>query len=306
MVLEGVTDIRVDRFVENPLVTPETDDRIESNINGPSVIRVPEWIPDPLGRYYLYFAHHKGDAIRVAYADDLQGPWRLHGPGVLRLEDTQFDDHIASPDVHVDEEVERIRLYYHGCCGPYDRGRYEFDQVTDVAVSTDGLAFVPRNEVLGNSYFRVWEYARSHYAIANDGHLYRSDDPLTAFDREHELFPRNRHFAVRFLDDDTLQIFLTRRGDRPERIQVAVMDLTQPVGKWRPHPHPPETVLWPINDYEGGDLPLRTSEIGRVDERVRALRDPAVFEEEGRAYLFYAIAGERGIAGAELRDGAVQ
>lgn len=304
MVLEGVTDVRVHRFEENPLVTPETDDGIERNINGPSVIRVPEWVTDPLGTYYLYFAHHKGDAIRLAYADDLRGPWRVYGPGVLHLEDTQFDDHIASPDVHVDEEADRIRLYYHGCCGPYDRRRDEFDQVTDVAVSSEGLAFIPRDEVLGNSYFRVWEYAGSHYAVANDGHLYRSDNPLTTFDREHELFPRNRHFAIRLLDDDTLQVFLTRRGDRPERVQVSMMDLTQPVGKWRPDPLPPETVLWPDSDYEGGDLPLRTSESGPVGERVRALRDPAVFEEDGRAYLFYAIAGERGIAGAELRDGA--
>ncbi|NET62179.1 MAG: hypothetical protein F6K47_40550, partial [Symploca sp. SIO2E6] len=31
-----------------------------SNINGPSLIRVPEWIENPLGRYYLYFAHHQG------------------------------------------------------------------------------------------------------------------------------------------------------------------------------------------------------------------------------------------------------
>ena len=31
-----------------------------SNINGPSLVRVPEWVEDPLGKYYLYFAHHRG------------------------------------------------------------------------------------------------------------------------------------------------------------------------------------------------------------------------------------------------------
>jgi hypothetical protein len=39
------------------------------NINGPAAIRVPEWIENPLGNYYLYFAHHQGTYIRLAYAD---------------------------------------------------------------------------------------------------------------------------------------------------------------------------------------------------------------------------------------------
>jgi hypothetical protein len=38
------------------------------------VIRVPDWVENPLGAYYLYFAHHKGDHIRLAYARDPAGP----------------------------------------------------------------------------------------------------------------------------------------------------------------------------------------------------------------------------------------
>lgn len=34
----------------------------------------------------------------------------------------------------------------------------------------------------------------------------------------------------------------------------------------------------------------------------RELRDPCIFREEGRTYLLYSVAGERGIAGAELID----
>ena len=30
-----------------------------NNINGPSLIEAPEWLPQKLGRYYLYFANHK-------------------------------------------------------------------------------------------------------------------------------------------------------------------------------------------------------------------------------------------------------
>jgi hypothetical protein len=60
------------------------------NINGPSLIRVPEWLPNPLGKYYLYFADHKGDHIRLAYADSVAGPWSVYEPGSLTLADSGF------------------------------------------------------------------------------------------------------------------------------------------------------------------------------------------------------------------------
>jgi hypothetical protein len=301
MRLERALRCTVERFAENPLLTPESHDRIGTNLNGPSVVRAPEWLDDPLGRYYMYFAHHGGEYVRLAYADDLRGPWEVHPPGTLGLGETRFDDHIASPDAHVDRDAERIRLYVHGCCGPFEHAAGAFDQATDVATSPDGIDFAVRGEPLGNSYFRVWEYDDAYYALANDGHLYRSTDPLAPFERRQELFPRNRHFAVDFLDADTLRVFLTRRGDRPERIQVAIVDLEPPHDEWRADPHPPETVLWPDRGYEGGELPLSTSAAGAAADPERALRDPAVFEADGRRYLFYAVAGERGIAGAELR-----
>jgi hypothetical protein len=34
--------------------------------------------------------------------------------------------------------------------------------------------------------------------------------------------------------------------------------------------------------------------------KVRELRDPYVFEENGKMYLFYSFCGEQGIAAAEL------
>ena len=53
------------------------------NINGPSLIRIPDWIPTserahPSAVYYLYFAHHVGDYIRMAWATDVEGPWTLY------------------------------------------------------------------------------------------------------------------------------------------------------------------------------------------------------------------------------------
>jgi len=68
------------------------------NINGPSLIRVPEWLPDPLGKYYLYFAHHKGDHIRLAYADSIEGPWTVYEPGTLALATSGFPSELPSEE----------------------------------------------------------------------------------------------------------------------------------------------------------------------------------------------------------------
>src|SRR5436305_10406345 len=106
--------MQVRRFPENPIIRPGMDQRMGDNINGPSLIRVPARIERPLGRYYLYFAHHDGRYIRLAYADDLHGPWQTHEAGVLPLAASYFAGHIASPDVQLDSEHRQIRLYYHG------------------------------------------------------------------------------------------------------------------------------------------------------------------------------------------------
>ena len=63
-----------ERLFGGPIIRPHMDGRMGGNINGPSLIRVPDWIERPLGAYYLYFAHHKGEYIRLAYADRLEGP----------------------------------------------------------------------------------------------------------------------------------------------------------------------------------------------------------------------------------------
>ena len=81
---------------------------------------------------------------------------------------------------------------------------------------------------------------------------------------------------------------------------TALLDLSAPVADWEPHPHPPHTVLWPEREYEGATERLTTSRSGAVYEPVNALRDPAILRTEGSTYLFYVIAGERGIAGAKV------
>jgi len=139
-----------------------------NNINGPSLIAVPDWIANPLGRYYLYFSHHHGRQIYLAYADSIDGPWTIYPGRVLPLEITPSyngdpRDHVASPDVHVDHDEQRIRMYYHAQSKP---GNESFDQSSYVAVSSDGLMFRPLEEVLGRFYFRVIKLQDYYYAFA--------------------------------------------------------------------------------------------------------------------------------------------
>ena len=106
-----------------------------------------------------------------------------------------------------------------------------------------------------------------------------------------------RHSAVR-LRGSTLEVFYTNIGDCPERILRGTVDVEGDWHGWRAAP--PHVVLEPELDYEGGEMPLRPSRRGMAPEPVRELRDPAIFEEEDRTYMLYSVAGERGIALAEL------
>ena len=161
--------MKVSRFPENPIIRPDMDARMGDNVNGPSLIRVPDWIERPFGRYYLYFAHHEGRYIRLAYADDLHGPWQTHEAGVLPLSASHFAGHIASPDVQVDEERRQIRLYYHGsehASGTGGRGGGGAPQFSRVALSRNGLDFEASPEILGRPYMRLFRWGGFHYALA--------------------------------------------------------------------------------------------------------------------------------------------
>jgi hypothetical protein len=269
------------------------DQRMGSNINGPSLIRVPDWLPDPLGAYYLYFAHHHGDYIRLAYADQLEGPWQVYTPGTLQLAQTPCTRHIASPDVHVDKARKQVVMYYHG---PVEgQGQRSF-----VATSENGIAFASQREVLGASYFRVFRWGGYSYVLAGAGRTYRSPDGFTQFERGPDLFTRDlRHLALR-VDGDLLSVFFSNAYDCPERILFAQIVLSEDWAEWVPSE--PVTVLAPERDYEGADLPIEASVRGWAPELVHQLRDPAVYCEADRCYLLYSVTGERGIAIAEILE----
>lgn len=60
---QGDNEPEVVRLLDGPIIGPELHDSIGVNIQGPSLIKVPEWLPNKLGSYYLYFADHKGSYI---------------------------------------------------------------------------------------------------------------------------------------------------------------------------------------------------------------------------------------------------
>lgn len=285
----------------NPLLTVESEGMVAehgyANVNGPSVIRVPSWIEAPLGRYYMYFAHHRGSFMRLAYADDVDGPWTVWKEGVLHLQDTPALDHIASPDVHVDEANQTIRMYYHSV-----EDTTSWWQSTFAATSADGLHFKSGYESLGPPYMRVFKMGATWWAIAKvrggpGGVLLRAKQPEGPFHGGPKILPGMRHATVMVIGNLAHVVF-SRIGDEPERLLRTEFD---PRKRWiDTSDTSPVDVLWSQNKYEGTDMPMSRSEVGEATERVRALRDPYVFSENGEHFLFYSIAGESGIAMARI------
>jgi hypothetical protein len=300
--------MKIERLPDNPIITPDLDPAIGENINGPSLVRVPEWIENPLGKYHLYFASHSGKYIRLAYADSIAGPWKIHPPGTLRLEESYCEAHIASPDVHIDHEQREIRMYYHGpipaaeC--PEESTERQFpvlgNQRTRVATSKDGIHFTARRIIAGASYFRLFRWDGMYYGMAMPGIFYRSEDGLGDFETGPVLFDDRMRHAALALRGKTLYVFYTNVGDRPERIILSTIELISDWMEWKASD--PVTVLEPEKAYEGADLPLEPSVRGLARSRVRQLRDPAIYEENGETFLLYSVAGENGIAVARIHD----
>lgn len=318
--------VRVQRLVDHPIVGPALDPSIGVNIQGPSLLQLPKWIKSPLGRYYLYFAHHKGTYIRLAVANDLKGPWRIHVPGSLHLKDSKFlttppeiseqqhdhvtaiyasrgtqmghtvsyeatTPHIASPDVHVDNTRHRIRMYFHGL-------QDVATQVTRAAESYNGIDFEVYPPMLGQSYMRVFEWDQLTYAMSMPGQFYRSIDGLTQFKPGPLLFNANMRHAALLVRGSTLYVFWTQVRHTPERILLSRIDLSKDWMQWQASE--PVEVLRPEREWEGADAPLEPSIRSTAYGQVNQLRDPAIYTEGARVFLLYAVAGESGIALAEV------
>ena len=105
-----------------------------------------------------------------------------------------------------------------------------------------------------------------------------------------------RHAAV-MIRDNTLYMFYTVVGHAPESILLSTIDLTLPCEKWEVSE--PVEVAKPEMDYEGTQYPIEPSRFGATSS-AQQLRDPCIFEEDGKIFLLYSVAGESGIAIAEF------
>jgi hypothetical protein len=326
----GIAEDKAVRFPENPLVAVGTSKSLGDNVNGPSIIRVPPWVAHPLGRYYMYFAHHKGSYIRLAYADSLRGPWKIYEPGVLNVRDTIFYrqqpdppdappslyTHVASPELDIEETNRQLVMYVHGLwtdgkAWPHDAPEREtwfrtdgYAQYTQTAVSSDGIHFQTRPGITAKtSYLRVFRWNGNYYGMGRLGVLGKSKDPLGTFEPGPNPFDsgryarRVRHVAVQ-VRGNTLYVFFSAIGDAPEKIMLSTIALNGDWRNWKASA--PIEVLAPRERYECIDLPLTPSQPGESEGPERAMRDPALFEEDGKVFLFYSVCGEQGIGGADI------
>jgi hypothetical protein len=280
-----------------------------NNINGPSLIKVPSWVKAPLGKYYLYFANHQGENIRLAYADDIQGPWRIYHDGTLSKEQCTYlykgeklpVKHVASPDILIDTAKKEIVMYFH-IYSSTDSLK-NIPQVTLRATSKNGIDFTPETQILGESYFRVIKLKGDYYAIAKSGNVYRSKDGFKKFEKGPNPFlhiqnpSKIRHVALH-LRGNSLYVFYSRVGDLEEHILYSKIDTSEDWTQWQATS--PVSILKPEFDYEGVNQPAAISVSGVSKNPVKELRDPAIFEENGKVYLLYSVAGEFGIGIAEL------
>lgn len=296
--------IHIRRFESNPIIRPRMLPWFDgNNINGPSLIRAPDWLPGRLATYYLYFAHHEGRYIRLAVTDRLEGPWHVHRRGSLKLADAPgCKGHIASPDVHVDEARRQVVMYFHGPVAGERR------QASFVATSGDGVDFSAGAAPIADFYLRVVPWRDRLVGMAKGGQMYLGQPGSDQFEPlPNPAFPMSssranaagdvRHVALDCVGD-RLTVYFSRIGDRPESIFRARIDLSRPPSEWRAGA--PELVLRPETAWEGVKIPLKASRSGPARGRENALRDPAIYREEGRTLLLYSGAGESGIGIAEV------
>jgi hypothetical protein len=126
----------------------------------PSVVATHGRFPNPLGRYYLYYAPHDAPGgICMAYADDLQGPWKEFAKNPLISRDwTPYYQvsHVSGPHALWNEGEKCLFLYFHG-----------ENSETRLATSRDGIHFTYDRTVMTTadipevseaSYGRVFEH----------------------------------------------------------------------------------------------------------------------------------------------------
>ncbi len=297
--------------MDQPLLLADNIE-IGDNINGPSLIKTPSWIPTCLGRYYLYFANHFGRNIRMAFSNELTGPWQIYTGGVIDLKETPFTHerpnieqplwakeqgvdglypHIASPDVQINGAEKCLEMFFHGL-------DHDGEQRSLRAISNDGLTWQVQPSRISQTYLRAFSHKHKKYAIGWGGQILRQKSSET-----YEMGPwafgdqGHRHAGV-LVKGDKLHVVWTRIGDAPEQILYSNIDMSRPWRYW--YASDGKTILKPKFHWEGAHLPISTSTVGGLKQQEHALRDPFLFEDNEKVYMIYIGGGESSIGLARL------
>jgi len=311
--IRNVNDFSVHRFDSNPIISQQDlkEAGLSGSITHPSLIKVPSWISNPLGKYYIYFADHYGKFIRLAYSDSLHGPWRIYNRGTLYLKNSFCHHHIASPHIYVDEKNKQLRMYYHGFP---QKSRINIpepewinkalpkgmqDQKSFMATSTDGINFISSGKIVAPWYVRTFAWKDEDYIITMPGIVAKYNPTSDVYEFVVKLFNnRFRHCDV-LVVDDLLYVFYTNAGDNPEHIICSKVVLNSEGKEWKIV----ETfsLVYPEMDYEGGFEPRRQSIRGGILKKVHELRDPCIYTESGNVYMLYCGGGEHCLVISHLK-----
>lgn len=259
----------------------------------PSVVATSGRFPNPLGRYYLYYApHDPPGGICMAYADRLEGPWKeyAHNPLIPREWKPHYKvSHVSGPHALWNAEEKKMFLYFHG-----------ENPETRLATSPDGIRFDYEGTVLTTAMFPG--LSEASYARVF----------------EHRIAGADTRFVMLFMGNDkgTRRIYQARSADGRKWHPVDGVFMDPPPGTdqvagawWIPwngrnyiishanaddaNPHVPinnKGFNLYLNETDAGFT--KTRPLGRfMDASVfgadnAGLMSPCVFEENGVLYLF--------------------
>lgn len=281
-------------------------ENFKTNICNPCLVKVPDWCKNKLADYYLFYADHKGKFIKLAYSNNLFSKWKIKKGGVIHIR--QFNDainHIASPEIYIDSKKKEVILFTHS------HSKSQVGQWTYISKSKDALNFeVVNNIPIAPFYFRMFQYNEYYYALTKGGALWKSKNFSQKFSQCQNLFYRDksndklhnydgavRHLCV-IIESNSLIVFYTKIGDKPEKIYFSKLNLKLDEKKWFFKKE--FELMRPEKNFEGKDIKLTKSMPGDTLKPENALRDPHVLKILNNYFLTYCVKGEFGIAIAEL------
>lgn len=300
--------MKIKKIIKKKLIISHKQDLLKSwkNINGPVCFKIPSWVKNPIGKFYLIFADHKGEYLRLAYSNNINSKWKISKHKILQLTKSNkiIYDHIASPEIYLDTLNKEIILYFHSRSKRLGR-----EQVTFVATSKNGINYKLKHlNPIAPFYFRIFKHKNFYYGLTKGGDLFKSKCKFRKFKFQKNIFNKyedkyhNKRGSIRHLcllkREEYLEVFFTKIGDKPERIYRGILKLLYNQKNWKITNI--EEILRPTKVYEGSKIKLEKSEPGPSKKIENAVRDPYILNDNNKTYLFYSIKGEKGIALAKI------